>query len=1176
MYAESAVKFLCGMLYCFTLLIGGMPSPANAQIELKVGQGAASPIRAKAIDAVAHIDGPFAVTHLAITFQNELPTNTEADFLYTLPDGAVVTTFAYYFGDEKVKAQIVEKQKAAEIYASLTRLSRDPALVEQISHNRFRARIAPVMANADLKVEMDIVQAIPIVGYSCSYTFPIDPQSLDTMFDDVHLVVHLAANAGIASIVNNVGLPMISEPGGSRIELSGRNYHPQKALTVREMLKKTTLCVFATSARSGGADGYFALSLTPNHTISNPSLAMAGASVYDMTSLPKSIRAGRSGVVYGRYRQAGSLDAAVRLTGKAAAQTEPYTGRIMLSNRAEPNSPAIRLWAAHWISHLTAQGGSRKAIITLSYRYGLPTRYTSWLAIPKQERERMEWERKRLQSERAEPRIRAVAKKLAAEVVAGRGSGTLAATLNSQLEALCAPTIYTTQSVLHDEYQTYVNGPTADLISLMVAGHGDTPDAVRLRERLQTFCAFAGTTPESQLHDCFYSYVSEAARSVAASEVEGGRETADYAQKRSAYELMCKMGGYDPDVSLDSYLDDASARMFNEVSDLLAREIGEGRETDSTARMLRARRDALISLRNAHPFTRHNLDTSENDITRRAKSAHANYLIRQLADLIKDGNEASPEARRLSGELIAQNPTWFDQSAFSPTIQSVANELALYIDGSKHDPAAESRLRERLKLLFALTGYHDSYRYMEQALSPVIEKTSRQLALEVRQNRGDSPLANHLYERLKSFCTQAKRDPESAMNYALYDDITDVTDDLVRIVRSPHDAPSRRAADLIRLKKLCRFTGENPATVLFRSLETDINDLAGDIIVRSDRGDSPAKLAAANKRLEELCSLTGQSPSAMLLSAGEGQADILANELLAAKRGQRVIVHHGDDHEFVKVGKPNPERAAYLYKQLGRLHAVSGISVQEAVDRSEYWYNFDEAERISAELNTAAGKGLPSTGALKAKLIQVGTHLKGRDNAEARAELVIERAVRQRTSSTPTDREKALHVRMGDPLIAIVAPADALRVVAVMPDGTVKLCVFDGASKTWQARFDVPAYYHEKAYDIAILIVLANGERRRLSSPYMVDLTPPSGEGQAIRANSGGTLRLSISASPDTARVTALLSDGRSVNLSRSEGHSHAFFSLVETALDRPVSSVTYILTDLAHNRTSITVGASQ
>jgi len=1167
MHAECAVKSICGLLFFLVLLIAGIP--ANAQIELKVGQGIASPIRAKAIDAVAHIDGPFAFTHLAITFQNELPTNTEADFLYTLPDGAVVTTFAYYFGDEKVKAQIVEKEKAAEIYASLTRVNRDPALVEQVSHNRFRARIAPVMGNADLKVEMDIVQAIPIVACSCSYTFPIDPQSMDAMFDDVHLVVHLAANAGIASIGNNIGLPVISEPGGNRIELSGHNYHPQKALTVRETLKKTPFNFFATSARAGGDDGYFALSLTPNHTISNPSLSMTGVSIYSRTTLPKSIRAGQSAVVYGRYRQAGSLSVAIRLTGQGVNSADPYAGRIKLSNGADPNSPAIALWAAHWISHLTAQGGSRKDIIALSYRYGLPTRYTSWLAIPKQER-------KRLETERAEPQIRAVAKKLAAEVVAGRGSGKLAATLNSQLQTLCAPTLYTPQNALRYEYQTYANKASTDLTNLMATGHGDTPAAVRLREQLQMFCTLAGTTPESQLHDSFYSYVSNAAHTVAAAEVEGGRETADYAQKRSAYEQMCKLGGYDKDANLDYYLDDESARMFNEVSDLLAREIGEGREAGSTARTLRARRDALISLRNTHHLTRYNIDTTENDITRRAKSAHTGFLIRQLADLIKDGNEASPEAKRLSGELLATEPVWFDTSAFSSTIQSVANELALYIDGSKHDPPTETRLRERLKLLFSLAGYHDTDRYMEQALSPDIQKTSKQLASEVRQNRGDSPLANRLYEQLKSYCSEARRDAGSAMDSVLYDDMSNVTDDLVGIVHSPQDAPSRRTSDLIRLKKLCQFTNETPAILLFRALETDINDLAGDIIVRSDRGDSPAKLAEANRRLQDLCALAGQSPGAMLLSAGHGQAEVLANELLTAKRGQRVIEHHGSDHEFVNVGKPNPERAAYLAKQLERLHAASGISVQEAVDRSEYWYNFDEAERISAELNTAASKGLPSTDALKAKLIQVATHVKGRDNAEARAELVIERAVRQRTSSVPTEREQALHVRMGDPLISIVAPGDALRVVAVMPDGTTKPCVFDAASKTWQARFDVPAYYQEGAYDIAILIVLASGERRHISFPYMVDLTPPSGEGHVVRANGGITLRLSISASPDTARVTALLSDGRSVNLSHSEGDANTFFSLVDTSADGPVSSVTYILTDLAHNRTSITVEASK
>ena len=74
----------------------------------------------------------------------------EADFIYTAPEHATVTGFAYWFKGEKVVARVVEKERAAQIYDLITRpvYNRDPAIVEMIGKNTFRARISPVEARA--------------------------------------------------------------------------------------------------------------------------------------------------------------------------------------------------------------------------------------------------------------------------------------------------------------------------------------------------------------------------------------------------------------------------------------------------------------------------------------------------------------------------------------------------------------------------------------------------------------------------------------------------------------------------------------------------------------------------------------------------------------------------------------------------------------------------------------------------------------------------------------------------------------------------------------------------------------------------------------------------------------------------------------------------------------------
>jgi hypothetical protein len=88
-----------------------LASPASAQVLLKPNGQNAMPLRTKAVKADVHIRGQFASTNMETTFQNETLQRIEADFIYTVPDGAVVTYFAYWFGNEKVVARVVEKQR---------------------------------------------------------------------------------------------------------------------------------------------------------------------------------------------------------------------------------------------------------------------------------------------------------------------------------------------------------------------------------------------------------------------------------------------------------------------------------------------------------------------------------------------------------------------------------------------------------------------------------------------------------------------------------------------------------------------------------------------------------------------------------------------------------------------------------------------------------------------------------------------------------------------------------------------------------------------------------------------------------------------------------------------------------------------------------------------------------
>ncbi|HEX8834568.1 MAG TPA: hypothetical protein VF719_10230, partial [Abditibacteriaceae bacterium] len=165
--------------------------------------------------------------------------------------------------------------------------------------------------------------------------------------------------------------------------------------------------------------------------------------------------------------------------------------------------------------------------------------------------------------------------------------------------------------------------------------------------------------------------------------------------------------------------------------------------------------------------------------------------------------------------------------------------------------------------------------------------------------------------------------------------------------------------------------------------------------------------------------------------------------------------------------------------------------------------------------------------------------------------------------------------RAGDPLIAVSASKNARRVVAIMPDGVVKDLKWNAVTARWEARFDIPTYAGEGEYRVTVIIAEENGVRRRLGLSYRVDSSAPLGAAR-FAPEKDGTLRLEIEASADTERVAALLPWGEKAALTIGPNGRFATRVAAPVNYRGNLSTVTFVLTDKAHNRTTLTLDLSQ
>lgn len=388
-------KFICIIIFLISAAGCGAPLRAEADILLKaVGKNEIS-LRPKTMDSRIAIHGQIAQIQTTLTMASELDIQSEADFEYTVPDNTLVTYFAYWYKGKKVVARIVTKERAAEIYRIVSHHKvrehhhwtySDPAIVEMTDKNTFHVRIFPIEANADLKVEIHSVQLLDADAKGSLFTFPLKaPEKNKGTLEKIHLHLQLYPDSDVTGISNNYNLPLIRSNNIQTLDLQQQNWRAPQDLKVRFSRPVKALNASLYSARAGGADGFFALTLIPSQDIPKPRLEIQGVKTSQL--LPAKLAPMKAHVpvlVTGRYSGAGAAKVLLHGYGKNGILTG--TAKVLFSSQtAQPNA-AAQFWAKLQMQHLATNPKNKSAVMQLSKRFNLPSEYTSWLALPEEGR----------------------------------------------------------------------------------------------------------------------------------------------------------------------------------------------------------------------------------------------------------------------------------------------------------------------------------------------------------------------------------------------------------------------------------------------------------------------------------------------------------------------------------------------------------------------------------------------------------------------------------------------------------------------------------------------------------------------------------------------------------------------------------------------------------------------
>jgi Ca-activated chloride channel family protein len=282
-------KHLGGLLAAVALGAIALPTPTRAAGLLIADGGLGGVLEIKEHDVQVTINNGVAVTKVTQVFHNTEKRQVEALYTFPVPKSASVANFSMWINGKEMVGEVLEKQRAREIYNSYKQQRRDPGLLEQVDYRTFEMRIFPIGPEADQKVEITYYQELDYDHDTATYVYPLATVTRKGV--DTRTTGKFAIGFDVKSAVPIVELESPSHGKAfavakhsdaywqANLETTGGSLAQDVVIACRIARPKTGMDLI--TSRSGGEDGFFCLTVTTGQDVAQKQDSMDYVFVLD-------------------------------------------------------------------------------------------------------------------------------------------------------------------------------------------------------------------------------------------------------------------------------------------------------------------------------------------------------------------------------------------------------------------------------------------------------------------------------------------------------------------------------------------------------------------------------------------------------------------------------------------------------------------------------------------------------------------------------------------------------------------------------------------------------------------------------------------------------------------------------------------------------------------------------
>jgi len=134
-------------------------------------------IRDHQVDVV--IEDGYAITTVEQSFFNSHDRDLEARYSFPLPAHGTVVELTVWIDGQPVSGEVLEREKARQLYEQEKAAGRDAGITEKDSHKTFETRVSPVRARQDTRVRIVYLQPAEVDAGIGRYVYPLEEGGVD-------------------------------------------------------------------------------------------------------------------------------------------------------------------------------------------------------------------------------------------------------------------------------------------------------------------------------------------------------------------------------------------------------------------------------------------------------------------------------------------------------------------------------------------------------------------------------------------------------------------------------------------------------------------------------------------------------------------------------------------------------------------------------------------------------------------------------------------------------------------------------------------------------------------------------------------------------------------------------------------------------------------------------------